>query len=61
MPSASTSTFIRPIASMSSLSHSMEGAVRHGAVAHRHGLVEAPAGQHEAADMLGQVAGKPIS
>ena len=35
-----------------------EGAVVHGGVADRHGLVEPLAGQHEAADMLRQVARK---
>ena len=33
-----------------------EGAVRHGAVVDRHGLVEALAGEHEAADVLGEMA-----
>ena len=33
-----------------------EGAVLHGGVVDRHGLVEPLAGQHEAADVLGEVA-----
>ena len=35
-----------------------EGAVRHGGIADRHRLVERTLGQHEAADVLRQVAGK---
>ena len=58
MPSASTSTFMRPTASMSSLSHSMK--VRSSMAAVPIGTVSSmrsPA-QHEAADMLREMARK---
>ena len=58
MPSASTSTFIRPSVSMSSLSHSMKVRFSMARVADRHRLVEPLAREHEAADMLGEVARK---
>ncbi len=58
MPSASTSTFIRPSVSMSSLSHSMKVRSVHRGVADRHRLVERLAGEHEAADMLREMARK---
>ncbi len=58
MPSASTSTFIRPSSSMSSLSHSMKVRSVHGGVADGDQLVEPPARQDEAADMLGEMARK---
>ena len=56
MPSASTSTFIRPSASISSLSHSMK--VRSSIAALPIGTVSSSrsCGQHEAADMLRQMA-----
>ncbi len=52
MPSASTSTFIRPKRVDVVLVPFDEGAVVHRGVADRHGLVEAYAGQDEAADVL---------
>ena len=58
MPSASTSTFIRPSASMSSLSHSMKVRSSIAALPIGHELVEPPARQHEAADMLREMARK---
>ncbi len=56
MPSASTSTFIRPSVSMSSLSHSMK--VRSSMAALPMGTVSSrrSAREHEAADMLRQMA-----
>ena len=56
MPSASTSTFISPSASMSSLSHSMK--VRSSMAALPIGTISSSrsARQHEAADMLGEMA-----
>ena len=56
MPSASTSTFIRPSASMSSLSHSMKVRSFIAALPIGHGLVEPALGQHEAAHVLREVA-----
>ena len=57
MPSASTSTFMMPSVSRSSLSHSMK--VRSSIAAFPIGTVcRAVRGQHEAADMLGQMARK---
>ena len=56
MPSASTSTLSMPSASMSSLSHAMMVRSCHGAVVDRHDLVEALAREHEAADVLGEMA-----
>ena len=56
MPSASTSTFNRPRAAMSSLSHSMKVRSVHRRVADGHDLDQRPARQHEAADVLRQVA-----
>jgi hypothetical protein len=58
MPSASTSTFIRRSSSMSSLSHSMKVRSSIAALPTRHHLVEQPARQHEAADMLREMARK---
>ena len=56
MPSASTSTLSMPSASMSSLSHSMKVRSSMARVVDRHGLVEPLAGEHEAADVLREVA-----
>ena len=56
MPSASTSTLSRPSAVDVVLVPLDEGAVLHGRVADRHDLDEGPARQHEAADVLGEVA-----
>ena len=56
MPRPSTSTFSRPSASMIVLVPFDEGAVLHGGVADGHDLGQRPARQHEAADMLGEVA-----
>ena len=56
MPSASTSTFIRLQVVDVVLVPLDEGAVGHGRVADRHGFVQPPLGQHEAADVLRQVA-----
>ena len=58
MPSASTSTFIRPRASMSSLSHSMKVRSFIAALPIGTGLVQPPLGQDEAAHVLRQMAGK---
>jgi hypothetical protein len=58
MPSASTSTFMRPSASMSSLSHSMKVRSSMAALPIGTSLVEPLAGQHEAADMLREMARK---
>ena len=56
MPSASTSTFIMPSASMSSLSHSMKVRSSIAALPIGTDLVEPSARQDEAADMLREVA-----
>jgi hypothetical protein len=58
MPSASTSTFIRPSASMSSLSHSMKVRSFHCCIANGHNFIQPVAGQHETAHMLGEMARK---
>jgi hypothetical protein len=56
MPSARQSTLQRPIASRSSLSHWMTGAVLHRRVLDRHHALEQAARDDEAADVLRQVA-----
>ena len=58
MPSASTSTFIRPSVSMSSLSHSMKVRSSMGGIADRHASRRAFRVKHEASDMLGEMPGK---
>ena len=60
MPSPSTSTLRMPSASRSSLSHSTKVRILHRAVADRHHLVEPAAGDDEAADMLGEMAGEGL-